>query len=474
MQASSDLVRRAAAVTPSPRQLRWQELEFYGFIHFGMNTFTGQEWGDGTASPALFDPRDLDPDQWARAAADAGMRGLILTCKHHDGFCLWPSRYTSYTVAASPWQGGRGDVVRRTAEACRRAGLRFGVYLSPWDRHEPTYGSGEAYDRFYLGQLTELLTGYGELFCVWLDGACGEGPGGRVQHYDWQRWYAAVRRYQPGAVLCVSGPDVRWCGNEAGHTRPAEWSVVPAALQDPGYTAARSQQADDGTFARRFDAQDDDLGSRAALAQAGPLAWYPAEVDTSIRPGWFYHPEEDARVRTGEELFRLYLQAVGGNAALLLNLPPMPTGRLAEPDLASLRELGALLRTRLGRDQAPAARFTASTAAPGRGAEQARAGEPGWWQAAPGQEAGALTLTFDAPVTARYLSLREQLTCGQHIEAGRVLADGRAVARFTVVGARRICDFGRPVTFRTLTVQIDGSRTEPTLREVCLYAVPAP
>ncbi|MFR3225861.1 MAG: alpha-L-fucosidase, partial [Blautia massiliensis (ex Durand et al. 2017)] len=229
----TDAVRRAASVTPSPRQLRWQELEFYGFIHFGMNTFTGREWGDGTASPALFDPQDLDPDQWAQAAAAAGMRGLILTCKHHDGFCLWPSRYTDYTVAASPWQGGKGDVVRQTAEACRRAGIRFGVYLSPWDRHEATYGSGEAYNRFYLNQLTELLTGYGELFCVWLDGACGEGPDGRVQHYDWQGWYDAVRRCQPGAVICVSGPDVRWCGNEAGHTRPAEWSVVPAALQDP-------------------------------------------------------------------------------------------------------------------------------------------------------------------------------------------------------------------------------------------------
>lgn len=465
----TDAVRRAASVTPSPRQLRWQELEFYGFIHFGMNTFTGREWGDGAASPALFDPQDLDPDQWAQAAAAAGMRGLILTCKHHDGFCLWPSRYTDYTVAASPWQGGNGDVVRQTAEACRRAGIKFGVYLSPWDRHEATYGSGEAYNRFYLNQLTELLTGYGELFCVWLDGACGEGPDGRVQHYDWQGWYDAVRRYQPGAVICVSGPDVRWCGNEAGHTRPAEWSVVPAALQDPDYTAARSQQADDGNFARHFDAQDDDLGSRAALEHAGPLAWYPAEVDTSIRPGWFYHPEEDAQVRTAEELFGLYVQAVGGNASLLLNLPPMPTGRLAEPDLASLRELGALLRARLGRDLAPAAHFAADTAAPGHDAGQARPGEPGWWQAAAGQQTARLALRFDAPTPVRYLSLREELTVGQRIEEGRVLADGREAARFTVVGARRICDLGQTVTCTELTICLDASRTEPTLREICVY-----
>lgn len=469
MHHGSDAVRRAANITPSGRQLQWQQLEFYGFIHFGMNTFTGREWGDGTTDPARFQPTDLDPDQWVQAAKAAGMRGLILTCKHHDGFCLWPSRYTDYTVAASPWQGGRGDVVRQTADACRRAGLKFGVYLSPWDRHEPSYGSGEAYNRFYLAQLTELLTGYGELFCVWLDGACGEGPGGKVQRYDWDAWYAAVRRYQPGAVISISGPDVRWCGNEAGHTRPAEWSVVPAALRDPDYTAARSQQAEDGAFSRRFDAQDDDLGSRAVLETAGPLAWYPAEVDTSLRPGWFYHPEEDDKVRTPEELFALYLNAVGGNAALLLNLPPMPSGKLAAPDVASLQGLGQLLRQRLGRDLAPAAALAADTAAPGHQADNARADTPGYWRAAPGQECAVLTLTFANPTAVRYLSLREELTVGQRIEAGRVLADGREAARFTVVGARRICDLGPGITCRTLTVCLDACRAEPTLGELCVY-----
>ena len=327
MSLSEAKLREAASIAPSPRQLAWQELEFYGFIHFGMNTFTGREWGDGRASPALFDPARLDPDQWAAAFKSAGMQGLILTCKHHDGFCLWPSAHTDYSVKHAPWKGGRGDVVAETAAACRRAGLKFGVYLSPWDRHDPRYGAGKPYDDYYVAQLTELLTGYGELFCVWLDGACGEGPNGRRQVYDWPRYYRTIRALQPGAVISVCGPDVRWCGNEAGHCRPSEWSVVPAQLRDAAYTAERSQQADDAAFARRVDRTDEDLGSREAIAGAGALAWYPAEVDTSIRPGWFYHPEEDGRVRTADKLLDIYLAAVGGNAALLLNVPPAPDGR---------------------------------------------------------------------------------------------------------------------------------------------------
>ena len=243
MRISEEQLRRAASVAPSPRQLAWQQLEFYGFIHFGMNTFTGREWGDGTDSPLRFDPARLDPDQWVAALKSAGMRGLILTCKHHDGFCLWPSALTDYRVRSAPWREGRGDVAALTAEACRRGGLKFGVYLSPWDRHDPRYGTGKPYDDYYVGQLTELCSRYGELFCVWMDGACGEGPNGRRQVYDWPRYYETVRRLQPGAVLSVCGPDVRWCGNEAGHCRPSEWSVVPAQLRDAAYTAGRSRQA---------------------------------------------------------------------------------------------------------------------------------------------------------------------------------------------------------------------------------------
>lgn len=467
MSKISEIVRTAANVTPSPRQLAWQALEFYGFVHFSMNTFTGKEWGDGTDSPALFNPTELDADQWVAAAKAAGMRGLILTCKHHDGFCLWPSRQTDYTVASSPWKNGQGDVVREVSEACRRAGLKFGVYLSPWDRHEPRYGTGEGYDQFYMAQLTELLTQYGDVFCVWLDGACGEGPNGKVQRYNWDAYYETVRRLQPNAVISITGPDIRWCGNEAGHCRESEWSVVPAALRDPNYTASRSQQSDDATFSRRVETRDQDLGSRAVLEAAdGPLAWYPAEVNTSIRPGWFYHPQEDDQVRTPEELFQIYLGSAGGNANFLLNLPPMANGLLNERDVQSLQGLGKLLEDRLGHPLAVAAR-SADSEQPDHPAACTAADAAGYWQ--PAREEAALTLTFAQPTTVHYLSLREELTVGQRIEAGELLADGKPAGHFTVVGSRRICRLEPPVTCTELTVRITESRTEPTLREVTAY-----
>ncbi|GAB3276260.1 alpha-L-fucosidase [Kineosporia babensis] len=330
-----------AAIRPSPRQLAWQQLEFYGFIHFGINTMTDREWGLGHEDPALFDPAALDADQWVRALKSAGMRAVILTAKHHDGFCLWPSRQTKHSVAFSPWRDGHGDVVREVSDAAARHGLKFGVYLSPWDRTEASYGSGEAYDDFYVAQLTELLTNYGEIFCVWLDGANGEGPNGKRQVYDWDRYYAVVRELQPSAVISVCGPDVRWCGNEAGHTRADEWSVVGRALQSAERTAEYSQQVDDGEFAKVVRSDEDDLGSREALAGAGgDLVWYPAEVNTSIRPGWFHHPAENGSVRPVEELFGIYQHSVGGNAAFLLNVPPARDGLIHPIDVATLDGLG--------------------------------------------------------------------------------------------------------------------------------------
>lgn len=340
----SDKITAALKVRPSARQLRWQKLEFYGFIHFGMNTFTDQEWGDGKAPARLFNPAALDAGQWAQTFKNAGMRGLILTCKHHDGFCLWPSRYTEYSVKNSPWQGGRGDVVKEAAEACAKEGLAFGIYLSPWDRHEASYGDSSRYNQFFLNQLRELLTGYGPIFSVWLDGACGEGPNGKRQEYDWEAYYALIRELQPEAVISVVGPDVRWCGNEAGHCRESEWSVVPAALQLAERIQGASQKVDDGKFSRRIKSTDEDLGSREAIAGAEELVWYPAEVNTSIRPGWFYHASEDDKVRPLEELLEIYYNSVGGNANFLLNVPPDQRGLIHENDLNCLLELGEVLR----------------------------------------------------------------------------------------------------------------------------------
>ena len=278
-------IQQIASIAPSPRQLAWQKMEFYAFAHFGMNTFTGSEWGDGSAPASLFAPSDFDANQWVQCVKSAGMKGLILTCKHHDGFCLWPSQYTDYSVKNSPWKDGKGDVVQEVSQACKRHGIAFGVYLSPWDRHEATYGQGEAYNTFYKNQLRELASNYGDIFCFWFDGACGEGANGKKQVYDWEGYYSIIRQLQPNAVISVCGPDVRWCGNEAGVCRTSEWSVVPAALQDAERTAEKSQKEDDGKFSRKITSCDEDLGSRKAIDGCESLVWYPAEVDTSIRVG---------------------------------------------------------------------------------------------------------------------------------------------------------------------------------------------
>lgn len=243
--------KRLVQVVPSARQIAYENMEFFCFIHFTVNTFTGSEWGDGTEPESIFNPTELDARQWAKTAAEGGMKGLILTCKHHDGFCLWPSKYTEHSIKNSPYKNGKGDIVRETAEACREFGLKFGVYLSPWDRNNSSYGKGKEYDDYYLNQLTELLTEYGDIFVIWLDGACGEGPNGKVQKYDWQRYYKVMRELQPNAVISISGPDIRWCGNEAGEVRPSEWSVVAKDMTDPAITAALSQQEDNEEFRNR-------------------------------------------------------------------------------------------------------------------------------------------------------------------------------------------------------------------------------
>ena len=438
-------LRYLAGVRPSARQRRWQELEFYGFVHFGINTVTDREWGLGHEDPALFDPAHVDADGWVTTMAVAGMRGVVLTAKHHDGFCLWPSAHTAHSVAASPWRGGGGDLVAEVASACAAHGLAFGVYLSPWDRTDARYGTGTDYDDYFVAQLTELLTGYGEVFCVWLDGANGEGPDGRRQFYDWDRYHRVIRALQPDAVISVCGPDVRWCGNEAGQTRPDEWSVVPHELRDAERVASRSQQADDGGFSRAVRSDEVDLGSRAALeGYAGECVWYPAEVNTSIRPGWFHHPGEDGQVRGAAELFDLWRAAVGGNAGFLLNVPPSADGVLAAPDVTSLHGLGELIRAHRAADRSGEAVVSTSDTD----------GRP------------RTTLTFAAPLRFRSVDLAEDLDHGQRIEeftvelslSGRVVWRGGA----GVVGHLRILDVPDVLADR-VDVVLERFRARPVL-----------
>ncbi|MEU3612062.1 alpha-L-fucosidase [Streptomyces sp. NPDC006872] len=470
MTAAAKTGRALAEVRPSERQLDWQEMEFYGFLHFGMNTMTDREWGEGHDDPALFDPAGLDADQWITALQSAGMTGVILTCKHHDGFCLWPSDATAYSVASSPWRGGAGDVVAEVAAAARRHGLRFGIYLSPWDRTEASYGSGTAYDDFYVAQLTELLTRYGPVFSVWLDGANGEGPDGRRQFYDWERYYAVVRELQPDAVISVCGPDVRWCGNEAGDTRPDEWSVVPRALQDAERTADRSQQADDGHFARLVRSDDRDLGSRAALAgHEDDLVWYPAEVNTSIRPGWFHHPAEDAEVRTVDELFTVHQRAVGGNSCFLLNVPPAADGRLRGADVAVLEQLGRRIEDfRARRIEAATVTVSSGTAGDAATAWPGRGGAP-WRPNAP-DPLPSVTLEFAGPRTVEAVVVGEDIAQGQRIEHVVIRGrrwDGRwtTLAEANAVGHQRFLTF-RPAEVDAVRVEVPQARDTPVVARV--------
>ncbi len=328
-----DIVRKAASITPTDRQLNWQKLEVTGFLHFGINTFTGMEWGDGKASPQLFNPTNLDTDQWVRIAKESGINLLILTAKHHDGFCLWPTNTTEYSIKNSPYKAGKGDVLKDLAASCKKYDMKIGVYLSPWDRNASVYGS-EAYNEMFRNQLAEVLTNYGRIDEVWFDGANGEGPNGKKQEYDWASYYSLIRKLQPEAVIAVMGPDVRWVGTETGYGRDMEWSVVPANNLEQNNIAAGSQQQ--MNIKPMGDMREKDLGSRDKIMKAKGLVWYPAETDVSIRPGWFYHAHEDAKVKSPEKLLDIYFNSVGKNGVLLLNIPPNKEGLIHSSDEKSL------------------------------------------------------------------------------------------------------------------------------------------
>lgn len=464
-----ELVKRLTQPVPSARQLHWQQLEFTAFIHYGMNTFTNREWGDGTEDVALFNPTQLNMDNWCEALLSGGIRGVLFTAKHHDGFCLWDTQTTSHNVMQSPY--GQ-DLVAQLAAACRRHKLAFGIYLSPWDRHEPCYGTGEAYNDFLCRQLTELTTNYGELYCVWFDGACGEGPNGKRQQYSWQRYYDIIRKNQPGAVISVCGPDVRWCGNEAGSCRPSEWSVVAASMRDNEKIQEASQQADDAAFRQQgISSREMDLGSREVLRNVEQVVWYPAEVNTSIRPGWFYHPEEDAQVKTLAELQHLYLQAAGGNAMLLLNIPPHKNGYIAPPDTARLAELGAWLQQTFSHNILAGATLHANNALPAHPVQQLQQG--GYWQASGEGEAPVITIACLQAIQPRYFMLMEEIRCSQRIEAFIISAKTNAgwqpVYHGTTVGYKRICQLVSPPAAKEWRIEITACRDGATLNKLAAY-----
>lgn len=438
-------VKRYISVLPSENQCRLAQNPFYCFIHFGMNTATAREWGKGTEKAADFTIKSIKPEQWVKHIKAAGASGIILTCKHHDGFCLWPSAYTSFSVKNA---GFTGDIVKMVSDACKSENLYFGVYLSPWDMHEETYGT-EAYNDYFCDQLTELLTNYGEINEVWFDGA--KGANARSFEYDWQRYYKLIRELQPKANIAICGPDIRWVGNEGGKTRKSEFSVVPKSLCMAETVSKNSQHtAKDAAKLRNLKSTDEDLGSRKVLAESEELCWYPAEVDVSIRKGWFWSKNENFTVKSGKRLFKLYLDSVGKNCTLLLNVPPTDEGVLHKRDVKSLTSLGRRI-----------AQMTSKPIA----VEQ-----PGCLN----QDNGCLDFNFDCEKKLKYVIIKEDIQKSQRVEAFDIYIkkkNGRykKAASETIIGSCRIVALGgkRCVGAR---IVIRQSRSNPVISEIGFYA----
>ncbi|MEI7660556.1 MAG: alpha-L-fucosidase [Bacteroidota bacterium] len=446
-----EIYKKAAHVVPTSRQADWQELEFTIFIHFGMNTFTNREWGEKGTSPSLFNPTALDAGQWVATAKMAGARLVIMVAKHHDGFCLWPTRFSDYSIKNSPWKGGKGDILAEVAAACKKQGMKLGVYISPWDINSPLYGT-EAYNEHFRNQLTELLTHYGPIDEVWFDGACGEGPNGKRQVYDWLSYYRVIRKLQPKAVIAISGPDVRWVGTESGYGRETEWSVIPAkaATLNEIKAGAGKGSTREGLFFPPGDMMEQDLGSRAKIEHAAGLIWYPSEVDVSIRPGWFYHQAEDSLVKSPATLEDIWYSSVGRNSVLLLNLPPDRRGLIHENDVAALKKMKTVLDATFGNNLAKDADIFRNDS--------------------------LIQLDLRNPAVFDRVMLREDFRHGQKVEAFILETwDGGSwnlICRGTTIGYKRLLRFD-PVRSGKIRLRITSSRDVPEILEFGLYKEPA-
>jgi len=447
----------------SPQQIAWQLCETNLFLHFGINTFTDREWGLGTEDPKAFNPSRLDARQWVRAAKAGGFKIVILTAKHHDGFCLWPSKYTTHSVKSSPWREGRGDVVRELSEACSAERLKLGLYLSPWDRHEPSYGDSPRYNDYYINQLTELLTGYGPIAEVWFDGACGEGPNGRKQEYDWERIRATVRKLQPDAVMFSdAGPDVRWIGNERGTAGDPCWStILSGSVPHPG-------------------AEGNAVIDALQHGNPGGDVWRPGESDVSIRPGWFWHRKENDKVRSVENLVDLYFQSVGRNSLLLLNVPPNDQGLLSEVDVERLTGFRARLARIFQRNLVSGKMAVASNI---RGGESEFAPASAlderldtYWATDDTITTGWIEVDLGTQTTFNISSVQEAIALGQRVGAYRLeYLDHQAwkqIVSGTTIGYRRLDRF-KPVTARRVRLSIDRSLASPAISSIGLYFVPS-
>lgn len=456
-ELSGPEVERLTAIRPSGLQLGLQKLEYYSFIHFGMNTYTGVEWGKGAESPADFCPESIDTDQWVKVLKDSGSRGVIFTAKHHDGFCLFPSKHTEHSIKNSPYKNGKGDIVRELSESCKKYGLLFGIYLSPWDRHEKTYGT-DAYNDYFVNQLTELCKNYGDIFAFWFDGA--KGKDAPEFTYDFERYYNVIRTLQPGAAICNCGPDLRWIGNEGGIVRKSEWSVIPRNSTLIEEVMKDSQQGEaDASRLQSFDRCEKDLGSRELLSKHRNLVWSQGEADVSIHKDWFYSPRP--RPRSARELEKIYFRTVGGNALLLLNVPPSKNG-IIEPSDVKLLESFKKRVDKAFRDELA---FTVETQC--RRAlkenEPLKKGD------------GAISLKLSSPEKVKTIVLSEDTSRSQRIEKFDVyIKRSRGLLKVfsgTTVGSKRIIRLPGLLRKKTdeVVISVTQSRGAPVFSKLSLY-----
>ncbi|MDD4108916.1 MAG: alpha-L-fucosidase [Prolixibacteraceae bacterium] len=453
---------------PTERQLAWHDLEQYAFIHFTTNTFTDKEWGYGDEDPDIFNPSEMNTDQWAQTIKNAGLKGIMLTCKHHDGFCLWPSEYTGHSVKNSLWQDGKGDVVKAVSESCKKLGLKFGIYLSPWDRNRSDYGQ-PSYINYYRDQLKELFTKYGPVFEMWFDlanGGDGYYGGAREnrsikipEYYDWPTTIDLVRGMEPNIIFFSDfGPDIRWCGNEKGYVGDPDWCMI------------NNDSIYNGTIGKAMNKY-----LNHGYEKGGK--WIPAEVDVSIRPGWFYHSKEDSLVKTPGQLFEIYLTSVGRGANLLLNIPPDRRGLLHENDVKSLLGWKKLRDEIFATNLAGGCKTKASTTR-GKSAQFAASNlvdsnKETYWATDDNVVQGSIQFDLGKPQLVKYILLQEYIRLGQRVRKFSVDAwendSWQQVVQATTIGHKRIIRLERPVETRKIRVNIEDSRACPVISNVEIY-----
>ena len=464
----------AAGVKPTERQVNWQKTEFYGFINFGLPTIVNREWTDGNISPVNFNPEEFDAVEWVSFFKEAGFKGMVLNVKHHDGFCLWFSEYTNYSVESSTdWETENRDIVKALSEECRNQGLKFGIAISPLDRHEESYGSGEEYNEYFKKLLREVLTKYGEMFYVRFDGAAEPDKKGNVQEYDWEGYYEVVRECQPGAVIALVGPDVRWYGNEWGVIRENEWSVIP---ERHSIYKAIERSKETSKKARKRDSKfERDLGSRKAIKKESEFIWYPCEVSVSMRDRWYYHKEDEYSAKTKDKLQKIYLESVGKNCALMVGVPPMKNGKFSEMDLQILRAFGLDLKRAYSYKVSQIGTIEASSTL-SKDFEASNLfsdDETKTWRPALGDNEPELTITLSQKDMFDKVVMMENIVNGQHVEEYELYIDDgsgkfKKIGEGEVVGYKRIHKI-TPVEITRVKIKITSYRGNLEMQSVTLY-----